>query len=91
MNLPNKKVPSKSEYVSMILDIVMKYRTKIQSAPERKGWDPVFKKRIAAKWTVKSERNANIRELSEEAMLFGYDMSDCFASFATLTEEVDPS
>ena len=85
------EVPKVESYVQRVLDTIKCYGPLIQSAPERKGWDPVFKKRIAAKWTVKSERNANIRELSEEAMLFGYDMSDCFASFATLTEEVDPS
>ena len=83
-------MPSKESYVVKVLNVVTTYSKKIQAAPERNGWDPVFKVRIQSKWQVKSERNANIRELAEEAMLFGYDMSDCFSSFATLTDEVDP-
>ena len=82
-------IPTKETYTDRVLNLITDYSNKIQSAPERKGWDPVFKKRIAAKWAVKNERNACIREIADEAALFGYDLSDMFTNFTSLTDEVD--
>ena len=85
MNVPGVEV-----YIDRVLQLIKTYSTKIQAAPERKGWDPVFRKRIESKYQVKSMRNACIRELAEEAALFGYDLSDSFTNFKSLTDEVEP-
>ena len=84
MNVPGVEV-----YIDRVLQLIKTYSNKIQAAPERKGWDPVFRKRIPAKWSVKNERNACIRELADEAALFGYDLAESFSNFKTLTDEVE--
>ena len=82
-------VPSMNSYVIRIMNIIKDFSKKIQLAPERKGYDPIFRVRIPAKWTVKNERNACIREIAEEATIFGYDLSGEFANLKSLTEEVE--
>ena len=82
-------IPSCESYVARILAVIKSYSIKIQNAPERKEWDPVFKQRIPGKWMVKNERNSCIRELADEAKLFGHDVAAEFNNFNALTEEVD--
>ena len=82
-------MPSKSSFVIRVLATIKKYSRLIEAAPVKKGWDPIFRQRVAAKWSVKSERNACIQEISDEATIFGYDLSMEFNNFKSLTEEVE--
>ena len=84
----NIVIPTVESFVIRILNTVKRYSKLIESAPERKGWDPIFKQRTQGKWEVKNERNACIREISDEAKFFGYDLSHHFANLKCMTEEV---
>lgn len=83
------KIPTVEQYVIRVLDTVKRYSKLIEHAPERKGWDPIFKVKTKGKWEVKNERNATIREICDEAKFFGYDLSQHFLNLRTMTEEVE--
>ena len=82
------EIPTVESFVVRVLDTIKTYSSRIQCAPERKGWDPIFKMKTKGKWEVKNERNACIREISDEAKFFGYDLSQHFANMKCMTEEV---
>ena len=83
------KIPTVEQYVIRVLDTVKRYSKIFEDAPERKGWDPIFKVKTKGKWEVKNERNATIREICDEAKFFGYDLSQHFLNLRTMTEEVE--
>ena len=82
-------IPTVESYIDRILETIKTYGPRIQCAPERKGWDPIFKTRTQGKWEVKNERNACIREIADEAKFFGYDLSHHFANLKCMTAEVE--
>ena len=83
------EVPKVESYVQRVLDTIKCYGPLIQSAPERKGWDPIFRVKTKGKWELKNERNATIREISDEATFFGYDLSHHFANLKAMTSECE--
>jgi hypothetical protein len=85
----NIEIPTVESFVVRVLDTIKCYGKKIQVAPERKGWDPIFKVRTQGKWEVKNERNATIREIADEAKFFGYDLSQHFMDMKSMTCEVE--
>ena len=82
------EIPKVESYVGKVLDTIKRYSKLIEYAPERKGWDPIFKVKTKGKWEVKNERNATIREICDEAKFFGYDLSQHFLNLRAMTEEV---
>ena len=82
------EIPKVESYVVRVLDTVKRYSKLIECAPERKGWDPIFKVKTKGKWEIKNERNATIREICDEAKFFGYDLSQHFLNLRAMTEEV---
>ena len=82
------EVPQVESFVVRVLDTIKRYSKLIEHAPERKGWDPIFKVKTKGKWELKNERNATIREISDEAAFFGYDMSHHFLNLRSMTQEV---
>ena len=82
-------IPTVESFIVRILDTIKTYSSRIQCAPERKGWDPIFKTRTQGKWEVKNERNACIREIADEAGFFGHDLSHHFANLKCMTAEVE--
>ena len=82
-------MPNKQSFVLRILATIARYSKQIESAPVRRGWDPIFRQRIPAKFAVKNERNACIQEIADEASIFGYDLSMEFSNFKSLTDEVE--
>ena len=82
------EVPKVESFVVRVLDTIKRYSKLIESAPERKGWDPIFKASVMGKWQLKNERNACIREIADEAQFFGYDLSHHFMNMKAMTSEV---
>ena len=76
-------------FVVRVLDTIKKYGPIIECAPERKGWDPIFRVKTKGKWELKNERNATIREIADEATFFGYDLSHHFANLKAMTSECE--
>tara|TARA_R110002020_G_scaffold434380_1_gene644508 strand:+ start:148 stop:423 length:276 start_codon:yes stop_codon:yes gene_type:complete len=81
-------IPTVESFVVRVLDTITNYSKIIECTPERGGWDPMFKKKTPGKWQVKNERNAIIREISEEASFFGYDLSQHLANMKCMTQDV---
>ena len=81
-------IPTVESFVVRVLDTIKTYSKRIECTPERGAWDPIFKKKTQGKWQVKNERNATIREISDEAGFFGYDLSHHFANLKCMTAEV---
>ena len=82
------KIPTVEQYVIRVLDTVKRYSKLIEHAPERKGWDPIFRVKTKGKWELKNERNSTIREIADDATFFGYDLSHHFKNLTTMTCEV---
>ena len=81
-------IPEVESFVQRVLNTIKKYGPMIECAPDRKGWDPIFKVRTQGKWELKNERNSTIREIADEAKFFGYDLSHHFANIKCMTSEV---
>ena len=81
-------IPTVESFIVRILDTIKDYSKLIECTPERGGWDPIFKRKTQGKWQVKNERNATIREISEEAAFFGYDLSKHLANIKCMTQDV---
>ena len=54
------------------------YLVKVQTAPTKGGWDPVFRKQIASKRQLKRAWMNIVQDICEVAKVYGYDLSDSF-------------
>tara|TARA_Y100000361_G_C10880982_1_gene199213 strand:- start:96 stop:323 length:228 start_codon:yes stop_codon:yes gene_type:complete len=54
------------------------YLVKVQTAPTRGGWDPVFRKRIDSKSQLKRAWMNTVQDIVEVAKVYGYDLSNSF-------------
>ena len=64
----------KQFYVDQLHKARDDYHSKLQSAPSRPGWDPVFRKRIASVRQVEMKYYDTLRGILSDAKMFGYDL-----------------
>ena len=51
--MSNIIIPGVETFVVRVLDTIKKYGPIIECAPERKGWDPIFRVKTKGKWELK--------------------------------------
>ena len=54
------------------------FLNKVQTAPTRGGWDPVFRKRVESKSQLKRAWMNTVQDIVEVAKVYGYDLSQAF-------------
>ena len=65
---------SKQFYIDKIFAARDSYHSKLQSAPTRPGWDPVFRQRIPSIRQVEMKYYDTLRSILADAKMFGYDL-----------------
>ena len=79
--------PTVNDFVSRVVSVITKYSSKIESAPVKAYGRDIFGNRKQAKWSLKNERNACIKDIAEEASMYGYDLSEAWhGDFGKLTK-----
>ena len=73
-------LPIAKQFKSKIDAATEDFLNKVQTAPTRGGWDPVFRKRIDSKSQLKRAWMNTVQDLVGVAKVYGYDLSDRFAN-----------
>tara|TARA_R100001594_G_C3927490_1_gene237309 strand:+ start:255 stop:488 length:234 start_codon:yes stop_codon:yes gene_type:complete len=69
---------NEESFVKEINAATKDYLIKVKTAPTRTGWDPVFRKRIESKSTLKRAWTNTVQDIVEVAKVYGYDLSKSF-------------
>ena len=64
----------KQFYVDQLHKARDDYHSRLQSAPSRPGWDPVFRKRIPSARQVEMKYFDTLRGIVSDAKMWGYDL-----------------
>ena len=61
----------KEYYMKLLRECFAKWRPRIEAAPNGKGWDPIFKQKIASQYDVIKQRDTVLQQILNEARCFG--------------------
>ena len=67
----NKGDNMKEYYTKLLKETFAKWRQRIEAAPPVKGFDPIFKQRIASQYDVIKQRDTVLQQILNEARCFG--------------------
>ena len=78
--------PTIESYVKQVVDCIKNYSGRIYSAPVKAYGKDMLGRKLLAKWQVKNERAECLKAISEEAAMFGYNLSEKFTDLAIMTK-----
>ena len=87
-NMTNDSRPTINDMMSKIWECIDTYSKKIHIAPEFAKKDKIFGVKPSAKWMLKNERNACLRDIVETATLYGYDLYSEYQSLKGIATKV---
>jgi hypothetical protein len=64
----------KMEYRNRVKGIFKRFAPKIENAPAKRGWNRILAQPIASQMDLKRQRDAAIKDVIEEATLFGVNI-----------------
>ena len=66
---------NKEYYMKLLRDTFNKFRPRIEAAPSKGGWDPIFKQRTSSQYDIIKQRDVVLQQILNEAKCFGIDIS----------------
>ena len=69
-----KDLNSAQYYKDLIAKVFFEWRPRLGAAPNKSGWDPIFKKQIPSRREILMARDAMIQDIATEARIFGIDL-----------------
>ena len=64
----------KEYYMKLLRDCFAKFRPRIEAAPSKGGWDPIFNQKTASQYDVIKQRDVVLQQILNEAKCFGIDI-----------------
>ena len=74
-------VVSIQHYITKVSDTIIKWGKRIEAAPVKAYGRDIFGNRKQAQWNLKNERSAALKNIAEEASMFGFDLSAEFENW----------
>ena len=76
-------------YIKKVKDTILLWGKRIEAAPVKAYGKDIFGNRKQAQWQLKKERAEALKNIAEEAAMFGFDLSTEFQNWKSMTAKVE--